>query len=318
MVRDTGFMVVYTASVCAVELLIAASERLGVLRLGFLCTAAVESILLLTSIFFLFRLPPPVVHQRPPLSLRMLTDPLLNPVFRPILWCSACWSIASVFGSGFSSLYAVRILHVDFIQVMIWTTVGNLLRAVFTPLANRLARKVGWKHCMELHVLLAAVIAGGWSLCSRENAVWTYPLLAGVTSIPVAGFGLGLFHFQVQTIPEEERSVYLSVNSTVTGLFAILASAVCSGLVSAISASPLSESGLRAIFWCGAVLMLHTVFCLSRIRCDVRPGTKSAPIANQAFSVFPVTEQYTYLYKCYTRKINCYFTISRACAVARI
>lgn len=52
MVRDTGFMVVYTASVCAVELLIAASERLGVLRLGFLCTAAVESILLLTSIFF--------------------------------------------------------------------------------------------------------------------------------------------------------------------------------------------------------------------------------------------------------------------------
>ena len=109
---------------------------------------------------------------------------------------------------------------------MIWTTVGNLLRAVFTPLANRLARKVGWKHCMELHVLLAAVIAGGWSLCSRENAVWTYPLLAGVTSIPVAGFGLGLFHFQVQTIPEEERSVYLSVNSTVTGLFAILASAV--------------------------------------------------------------------------------------------
>lgn len=100
---------------------------------------------------------------------------------------------------------------------------------------------------MELHVLLAAVIAGGWSLCSRENAVWTYPLLAGVTSIPVAGFGLGLFHFQVQTIPEEERSVYLSVNSTVTGLFAILASAVCSGLVSAISASPLSESGLRAI-----------------------------------------------------------------------
>ena len=27
MVRDTGFMVVYTASVCAVELLIAASER---------------------------------------------------------------------------------------------------------------------------------------------------------------------------------------------------------------------------------------------------------------------------------------------------
>lgn len=41
MVRDTGFMVVYTASVCAVELLIAASERLGVLRLGFLCTAAV-------------------------------------------------------------------------------------------------------------------------------------------------------------------------------------------------------------------------------------------------------------------------------------
>lgn len=271
MVRDTGFMVVYTASVCAVELLIAASERLGVLRLGFLCTAAVESILLLTSIFFLFRLPPPVVHQRPPLSLRMLTDSLLNPVFRPILWCSACWSIASVFGSGFSSLYAVRILHVDFIQVMIWTTVGNLLRAVFTPLANRLARKVGWKHCMELHVLLAAVIAGGWSLCSRENAVWTYPLLAGVTSIPVAGFGLGLFHFQVQTIPEEERSVYLSVNSTVTGLFAILASAVCSGLVSAISASPLSESGLRAIFWCGAVLMLHTVFCLSRIRCDVRP-----------------------------------------------
>ena len=92
-----------------------------------------------------------------------------------------------------------------------------------------------------------------------------------MTSIPVAGFGLGLFHFQVQTIPEEERSVYLSVNSTVTGLFAILASAVCSGLVSAISASPLSESGLRAIFWCGAVLMLHTVFCLSRIRCDVRP-----------------------------------------------
>ena len=51
MVRDTGFMVVYTASVCAVELLIAASERLGVLRLGFLCTAAVEGILLLTSIF---------------------------------------------------------------------------------------------------------------------------------------------------------------------------------------------------------------------------------------------------------------------------
>lgn len=271
MVRDTGFMVVYTVSVCAVELLIATSERLDVLRLGFLCAAAAESVLLLTSIFFLFRLPSPVVHQRPPLSFRMLADPLLNPAFRPILWCNVCWSIAGVFGSGFSNLYAVRILHVDFIQIMIWIAMGNLLRAVFTPLANRLARKVGWKRCMELHVLLAAAIAVGWSLCSHENAFWTYPLLASVTSIPVAGFGLGLFHFQVQTIPEEERSVYLSVNSTVTGLFAILASAVCSGLVSAISSSPLSESGLRAIFWCGALLMLLTIFCLSRIRSDIRP-----------------------------------------------
>lgn len=265
--RDTIFMLVYTVSMCAAEALIALFERRSALRDGFLWIALLEGILLTGSLLCLHRLPPPAASPKNHLRLGDMFLPLRDKRFSPVLWLGVWWSFASVFGSGFSNLYAVRILRVDFVQIMIWSAVGNLLRAACTPLSGRIARSMGWKRCMALQVLLSMLIAGGWFLCTPHNASWLYPLLVSLTSIPIAGFGLGLLRFQVAASPDNGRSVYLAVYSAVNGGLAMAGTVLCSALVGLLDG--IGPEALCRIFLLCVLLMLLPLYCLRRISFDL-------------------------------------------------
>lgn len=265
--RDTIFMLVYTVSMCTAEALIALFEHRGALRDGFLWIALLEGALLAGSLFCLRRLPAPAAPRKDRLRLRDMFLPLRDKRFSPVLWLGVWWSFASVFGSGFSNLYAVRILRVDFVQIMIWSAVGNLLRAACTPLSGRLARAMGWKRCMAIQILLSMLIAGGWFLCTPQNAAWLYPLLVSLTSIPVAGFGLGLLRFQVAASPANGRSVYLAVYSAVNGGLAMAGTVLCSALVALLDGC--GPGALCRIFLLCVLLMLLPLYCLYRISFDL-------------------------------------------------
>lgn len=267
--RDTSFMLVYTITMCAAEALIAFFEARGALQSGFLYTAVLEGALIGASLFCLLRLPAPASNFHQSIRFSEILVPLRDKKYAPVLWTGAFWSFAGIFASGFSSLYAVRILKVDFSQVMIWCAVGNLLRAICTPLAAKLAKKIGWKNCVTVQVVLTMTITAGWSLCTTDNMKWLYPLLVSVTSIPMAGFGLGLFRFQIHASPADSRSVYLAANSTVNGLLAMLGTVLCSWLVSTIDAGLIPHIRLPHIFLAGFLLLLLPIISMRKVKFDI-------------------------------------------------
>lgn len=50
----------------------------------------------------------------------------------------------------------------DFFAVMLWSTLGNFLRAAFTPLAARMAARRGWRKTFAVFLILALALALGW------------------------------------------------------------------------------------------------------------------------------------------------------------
>lgn len=265
--RETYFMFLYTVMIAITEAIVAILEPRNMLQESFCIIGLIEIALLGTSCVFLFHLPSPTQEAKS-ISLFSFGRALTDRRFAPVLWTNAFWGFANIFVGGFATLYAVRILQVNFTQIMIWTTVGNFLRAVFTPVFASLASKIGWKHCLLLQIVLTLIVAIGWWLCDRHNSFWLVPLLFSSMPVPIAGITLGLFRLQVETSPKAQRSVYFSLNAAVSGALALLGTALCSALVTLVE-SGILERPLSSVFILGGMLLCIPVFFLYRIQDNI-------------------------------------------------
>lgn len=261
--RETGFMAVYTLCMCGAELLVALAGTHAELQRSFVWIGGMIAVLLLTATRLLPRLPDPEAAG-PAMPLRALAGPLRCGMFRRVMLVGALWSLANVFVGSLANLYAVRILRMDFFAVMLWSMLGNLLRAAFTPPAAKMAERMGWRKTLTVYIALALVLALGWWRITPDTAAVLYPALTLLGSIPIGALSLGLFRLQVQHSPAATRSVYFSVNSAMNGTVCLAGASVCSAVIEAIDRGSFTF-GINSLFLVGAALMAATILSVWRL-----------------------------------------------------
>ena len=267
--RETWFMALYTLCMCIAELLVALAGTDAELQRSFVWIGGIIAVLLVVATRLLPRLPDPEAAGSA-MPLRALAGPLRSPVFRRVVMAGTLWSLANVFVGSLANLYAVRILEMDFFAVMLWSMLGNLLRAAFTPPAAKMAERMGWRKTLTAYIALALVLALGWWRITPTNAALLYPVLTLLGSIPVGGLSLGLFRLQVEHSPAATRSVYFSANSAVNGTVCLAGASICSGLIEAIDRGSL-PFGINSLFLVGAALMVATILSVWRLP-QSKPG----------------------------------------------
>lgn len=261
-VREMSFMLVYTLVFCGVNLLLNGAEQRGNLQPAFLCIGVLLTALILPSLRVLFRLPAPEQRASGKAQRHAFRAAFAQKGFRRVVSCSMLWSFSVMFVGSFSAIYQIGVLHVSFIQIMLWTTLANLARALFAPVMARLAARLGWRTVTCGCMLLYAVAALAWSGITRQNLWPLYPLACLLGGVPFAGINVGFLQLQVDTAPPQMRSICFSLVAACNGVAALAGSAVCSLLVQ------LAEGGafqMTWIFWIGAVGAVVTALYTTRV-----------------------------------------------------
>ncbi len=266
--RETLFMLVYTVALAAIQAILSLTEKSGRLKDGFLISGAIEIFLLLGSCFCMLRLPAPTTVGKGNVRMfAMMRDVFKDKLFSGVLWANAMWSFANMFVGGFFSLYAVRVLKVDLMQIMIWSAVGNFMRGALAPVFSSLAKKIGWRNCISLMIGIMMLVAVGWYSTTEQNAWWLVPILLAMNAVPFAGLSVGILRMQIATSPMDLRSVYFSALSFMGGGLSVVATFLCSGMVSVIESGSLPLR-MNDIFLVGLVLMIVPIVLFKRIRKD--------------------------------------------------
>ncbi|MEG0896298.1 MAG: MFS transporter [Ruthenibacterium sp.] len=272
-IREMFFMLAHTAVFCTASMLINHANLTQTYKTGFFTIACVITVLFGASIVTLFKLPAPENAPAAPLPLRKsFIEPFRNKPFCGVLFTNMLWSFSSMFVGNFAAIYQIRILNLSFTQIMIWATVGNLIRAFFTPVLAKLSAVISWKRTVALCLVMLASVALGWMVVTPENITILFPILSILGAVPFAGLGVGFLELQVNTAPSASRSLYFSVTASMNGLASFIGSLVCSALIEAIvqMAPATVNSTLRSIFCVGLVGALLSAVLALRIRSDVK------------------------------------------------
>lgn len=253
--REVLFMLLYTIVMAAVQILISVTEHAGVLRNGFIAAGILEGVLLLASLVLLPRLTPPDENTGSrPASLRAMLGVLGDRGHTRVICGNASWSFANVFVGGLFSIYAVRVLQVDFLQLMVWGTVGNLLRMAFAPVFSKIAARIGWKNCLADIFILYAALAVMLHFSTPANAFWVVPVYLSLSTLPVSGISIGTLQLRIATSPPELRSVYFSAYSLISGLASLVGTSLCSVLLGLLETGTLPLK-IQDLFLIGLVLI---------------------------------------------------------------
>ena len=261
--REMIFMAGYTALFCTVSLTIDWANRSNQLQLGFTVIAIILALLMAGSLVVLYKLPAPPVPPKKAPALKSLLEPLYHKGFNKVMTTNMLWCIANMFIGGFSAVYQVRILNISFFQIMLWMTVANICRTIFTPVMAKFARRIGWKAITSLSFVVMAGGAVIWMLSTPQNAFYTFPVATIVTVIPYAAMNVGFLKLQIANSPEESRSVFISVLSLLNGGAALVGSLLCSTLIEILEGY--SIDFLRYLFGFGVVFAIISAILSLRI-----------------------------------------------------
>lgn len=260
-VRDTIFITLFTATTFVYGMIADGAINADKAAFGFGVVATIELGFALWSLFFLLkRLPPPDRAKSTKLSIKdILQKPFQTKGFYMVLLQNIVWNFGAMFIGNFAAIYQVRVLHIEFAQIVFWGTVGNLARVLFTPVFARIADKIGWKRTTQITLIPMILNALCWVLATKENVWFILPLACILGSIPHAGLGIGLFKYQVAYSQPETRSLTFSVCSAASGVASLIGTTLCTALVavlSAIEAQPYFIVFMVGIFFAAVTMFL--------------------------------------------------------------
>ena len=261
--REMLFMAAYTVLFCVVSLTIDRTQKSNSLKEGFIGIGIVITILMVASLIVLFKIPAPPTDPKKAPALQELMEPFHDPVFRRVIICNMIWNVSYSFIGSFSSVYQVQVLKLSFVLIMIWVTVSNIARTLFTPLMACLAKRIGWRNVTAFCAFIMAVASVIWAANTRENMSIMYPVAIIMSTIPYAGINVGFLNMQIMTSPEESRSVYVSVLALLNGVGALVGSLICSFLLHKLEA--VSPSAPRLIFYAGTFCTLAAMAAILRV-----------------------------------------------------
>lgn len=262
-IRDTAFIGLLTVTTYIYGMIANNSVNAKVPKLGFSIIGAVQLLLAIWSLFFLFRRLPAVETNdkiKTALSIKqVLKKPFETKGFTKVIAQNMMWNFAAMFIGNFGAIYQVRVLSLQFSDIIFWGTVASVARVLCTPLFAKIADKISWKRMTQITFLLIISAAVLWTQATKENAFLILPIASILGAIPYAGLGIGLFKYQVLYSEPETRSLTFSVCSAASGMAAFLGTTVCTALVAFL------ETFAQPPFWiifCVGIFFTTVTICI--------------------------------------------------------
>ncbi|MDR2980612.1 MAG: MFS transporter [Puniceicoccales bacterium] len=231
------------------------------------------------SLYFIPRIPEPVIQPKPAMSLHtMLAEPLKSPDFRRVLVFLMTWQFAFGMSWQFFAKYMLHTLEIPFKTVMLVTVCWMLLSAFFYPLWGRLSTRLGNKSVLMKTIPL---YLGGllfWQLGGLVEGNAGIALAFGVYvlgGIAYSGNLLCLANIVMRTVPPGQSGAFFACNSCLVGASAALSSAFGGALsdwfdgkgmfTGYTSHSTSGFTGLNLAFLVAVVIGVASLFLLRRV-----------------------------------------------------
>lgn len=258
-VRETIFISVLTVTTFLYGMIADSTVNANKAALGFGIIATIELAFAISSLYFLLkRLPAPNIIKPVTLSLKsILKKPFETKGFALVISQNIIWNFGAMFLGNFAAIYQVRVLNINFSQIVFWGTVGSIARVCCTPVFARLADKIGWKATTQIAFIPMMLNAICWMLAAKENVWIILPIACILGAIPHAALGIGLFKYQVAYSQPETRSLTFSVCSAASGVASLLGTTLCTALVAVVSS--MENTPYYLVFTVGIIFVIIAI-----------------------------------------------------------
>ncbi len=273
--REMLFIFLHISLFCLSATILYIAQNNNEEKTGFFLIGSILCAVLLISIVILFKMPKfseetnvaiiNAKEQKKKKTSELLMQVLKNKAFMRVLITSGLWSFSNMFVGSFAAVYQVRMLQLPFLDILIWTTIGGLMRGALAPFVQRLATRISWQRVVQVAVFTMLIGGVGWLFITPNNKNLLYPILSILLAIPFAGLSVGFLQMQVVSMGKNaDRTVYFSMLATTNGVCSFIGSLVCSSLIGYIETTQ-NSSNLRLVFVVGVVFMVCTILFAQRI-----------------------------------------------------
>ncbi|MBH1939330.1 MFS transporter [Mobilitalea sibirica] len=143
----------------------------------------------------------------------------------------------------FNASYQINELALPYTFIMLIGFVANLYRIYITPKFGRLADKFGMAKMLRYTLFALGLNFLTMALTVPENAYPLHIIGSVLASTAWAFVGIGLFGVQLDFFKSEKRMVWLTITSSVSGIFGFLVSIVGGAILSFLQRNPIELYG---------------------------------------------------------------------------
>ncbi len=208
----------------------------------------------------------PTAHSTMSITARPKADlfaPFRDRTFREVLIVFAAWNLAIGLSAAFFAPHMFLNLKMSFFQIGLYTCGTALVAVVSSRFWGGFIDRFGSKPVLNFCALGIAFIPIIW-LFPQKDSLWILAPEAVYSGLLWAGFNLAAFTLPLERSPKADRTVYLSVFATVTGLAFFAASVVAGYVAEFLDGWSYAITGLtilnyHVLFVGSALLRLFTV-----------------------------------------------------------
>jgi hypothetical protein len=168
-----------------------------------------------------------------------------NRKFRKAFTIQCLFILSFYICAPFNASYQINDLQLPYTFIMLVGFVFNLYRIYITPKLGRLADKFGMAKLLRYSMLALGLNYLSMSFTMPFNAYPLHILGSFFASTAWAFVGIGLFGIQLDFFRNEKRMIWLTITSSVSGVFGFLISIVGGTLLSHLQKLPMELLGKK-------------------------------------------------------------------------
>ncbi len=194
-----------------------------------------------------------------------IKDAFCNRKFRKAFILQSLYTLSFYICLPFNSSYQIKELALPYTFIMLIGFIANLYRIYISPKLGRLADKYGMARLLRYTLFALGLNMFTNALTVPGNAYPLFILSQVIASTAWAFVGIGLFGVQLDFFQNEKRMIWLTLVSSISGVFGFFVSIFGGSLLNFLQKSDLQINGVpiyaqQVLNFLGFIIMLFTVW----------------------------------------------------------
>ena len=264
-IREGTMIASMTVVSVAIGLVVDHMKAIGNEALGYGICTAVIFVFTVCNFFCLLNIkePPPAPVRNKITFKKILTAPIKNKNFRKIILLSVFWNFSLQIGGPYFSIYFYSVLGLNYTYLMIMNVLMYVFRVFAAQYWGRLADRKNWVYVTKLSLICLGITHAGFIFMNENTYLWVNPILQALAGIGWGGVAISMFNLQFEYAPEENRTSYISLNTSVGSVVGFLAILIASVIVNKIGGNTIYISsfpihGMQFLLLTSGVLIIFT------------------------------------------------------------